>query len=202
LGGGLDQLTGGQGPGHPALQRLIAILASEPNLDPSFSQGLLAQAMGNITAQQDQRQQAGAQAFDTASQGLMGLATSGYGTPQGLDALTGAYQQMSPQLNRPALAGRLDALTGSLGDVAATVPNTTSTTGPEPLGGDSFAAIDADLESWASGATPKPDGEPYALHDAIMAVTQPLRAQGYSEEDLQRVIAYITQKWEFLKSAG
>lgn len=187
-----------QGAGHPALQQLIQILASEPNLDPSFSQGLLQQAMGNITGQQQQRQQAGQAAFDSASQGLMGLATSGYGTPQGLEALTGAYQSMSPQLNRPALSGRLEGLTSSLGGVAATVPAAGGSETTPPIFAADIPAIVDDISKAISGDLKQPNDQPYGLHEIMVHVISQYRAQGASPQDIDALQRFVIAKWKEL----
>lgn len=199
---GLDALASPEtqppGPGHPAIGQLLAIL-QDYDLPPDF----LARIYGGVGQHQqgimDQRQAVGAQAFDTASQGLMGLATSGYGTPQGLEALTGAYQSMSPSLNRPKYSGQLEGLQGSLGALSETVPSATAPeqTAPVTLTPEDLSGIETDVQAMASGTTKQEGNDlPYGLHEAMMHVISKLRAAGYSEEAIRQAQAFVTQRWQ------
>jgi len=194
----LDSLAGKQPQSHPALQALIQILASEPNLDPSFSQGLLSQAMANIQAQQAQGQQ---NRTDLRS-GLTGLAQSG--TPmEGAQGYAGAmYPGMA---NKPFVGNALDQLYPGGGTSPLAPPTDPSLPQPGALDADSAAGIDQDVKAMATGLDG--DGVPlattYTMHSAVMHVIQNLRAQGVTDEaTLETARKYVEQRWAEYKGYG
>lgn len=176
-----------------AIMGLLQLLQRHPNVSPGLGDSLLAGLSGGMQAQKAQRQDTRAQAFDTASQGLMGLATSGYGTPEGLDALSSSYQAMSPSLQGPNISGRLSDLTSSLGTVAGTVPGAA---GEGTAFAEDIPGIEDDIKNAVAGTLKQPDGQPYGLHEIMMHVITQYRAQGVSPQDLETLQRFVIAKWQ------
>lgn len=117
----------------------------------------------------------------------------------GATATLGAFQAMNPSLSGPGVSTKLGGFESALYPNGATTSPTftdpnAATTGPQPLGAEDYANIDTTLQALV-GATQPGTGFPYGVHEATMQVIAPLRAQGYDEATIQKVIAYIHQRW-------
>lgn len=180
---------------RPGASAVLELLSRHPDLAPDFVQSIVGMLGGNIQQRQDEKQATRQGAFDTAAQGLTGYATSGYATPEGLSALGSSYQAMSPSLNGPNISGRLEDLIGSLGGVAATVPNANAAE-TTPLDPDTIAGIETDVQAMATGQAKQPNGLPFGLHEAMVHVISKLRASGYSDDAIAAAQQFITQRWQ------
>jgi hypothetical protein len=108
---------------------------------------------------------------------------------EGLEALASLQSTANPMIPQ----GGLDALVGQAGTLAGSVP--TAGANVEPLSAEDIAGIETDVQSWATGAVPSPDGNPMNLYDAMRNIVGQLRMQGYPEDVLEQVRQFVEQKW-------
>ena len=162
-------------------------------LDPQTAYSILQQVMSGAQTRAADMQSNRQDQLGAAFEGLSGYAGSGYATPEGLGGLSQAYQAMSPALSRPQGQGALSEIVQGLGPYAESVqpPDATQTLPAEDL-----PAIDQDVQAAVSGVTKGPNGLPYGLHELMLHVVSQYRAQGFSEEVLDQLRSFVTQRWQ------
>lgn len=163
-------------------------------LDPTFAGDQISSILQGAQTRVDNRKAALAPLETALLQGA-----SGGMSQAGATATLGAFQAMNPALQGPAVSSKLGGFESALYPNGATTSPTYTdpnavTAGPQPLGAEDYANIDTTLKALIGQKQPGTDF-PYGVHEATMEVIAPLRAQGYSEEEIQKVIAYIHQRW-------
>jgi hypothetical protein len=177
------------------LENLLGAMQSglDPGLGLSMFQDTQQGALDRLLQQRAMR---------TERQGMNQAALSGVGDqltqaalggvpPEGLASLLGLQATANPALQRPQMASQLGDLLGFAGGLAGSVP-TAASPGLTP---EDIAAIEGDLENWATGSVKQASGLPMGLHEATMAIVGQLRLQGFPESELERVRQFIEQRW-------
>jgi len=178
---------------RPGVSKLIDLLGASPGLPPEFVQSILSGIGAGIQGRRDERREQNQGALQSFYDTALPYATSGYATPEGLAALQSSASALDPTLSRPRVAGRLEDITTGLTGLAGQVPGQMPES--EPLSPEAISAIDQDIRVWATGGEVQPNGQPYGLHEAMLRVIQPLRAQGASDEVIAQVQNFIEQRW-------
>ncbi len=162
-------------------------------LDPTFAGSQIDSILQGAQTRVDNRKAALAPLETALLQGAAGGMSQA-----GATATLGAFQSMNPSLQGPGVSTKLGGFESALyPNGATTSPTYTNPAAPTalpPLGAEDYANIDTTLKALI-GATQPGNGFPYGVHEATMEVVAPLRAQGYPEDEIQKVIAYIHQRW-------
>jgi hypothetical protein len=163
-------------------------------MDPSFAGSEIQTILGGAQTRVANRQAQMAPLTDALLQQAAAGAPAGAAT-----ALTNAYSAINPGIAGPQAQQRLGAFQSALyPEQGGTSPLYTPQPGEAaaPIDAESLAAIDQDVQAWATGAAKQPNGMPMGLHEAVMTVIQPLRIQGYDEAQLDQIRQFIEQRWQ------